>query len=785
MKKILLTSIIGLLAIFLYAQAPNYFKYQTVIRDSNGDLITNQDVSFRISILVGSETGSEIYNELHNVTSNSYGLCNLEIGNGSSPSSDFSLISWGSNTFYLKIELDISGGSSFTEMGTVQLLSVPYSLHANSATKAMAIDNPVLYFTDTDTLFAVKDRSGNLVFAVFPDGAVVYVNETVKGKVGGFAVSGRSPSKATEYDVMRITPDSSRIYVNQTAVKAKVGGFAVSGRSPSKLGEEEYLVVTADSTRIYVNQSATKGKVGGFAVSGRSPSKSTLNNFMDITPENYFIGQGSGINISEGILNSALGFESGVNLTTGSSNAFLGYQSGYNTIDGSGNLFLGYQSGFSNVIGDYNTFVGYQSGQSNVDGKNNTFLGSFAGKNNIGGSYNTFVGDSTGYNNTSGYNNTFLGTKVGYNNTEGYANLFMGNFAGFSNLGGFENIFLGDFSGYSNVASGMNVAIGVRSGFYGVSGWNNVYLGTETGYKNTNGEGNVFIGYQTGMNNTGGTRNIFIGNRAGMDEQGSGKLIIDNTDLDSTGAFIWGDMYARLLRFNANIGIGTNPGYFNTLSIYDSDGPSIVNIMGIGNTYDYSQLRLEADIGTDTLSYQLIHDIDNRFRIFYDDGTNLFPRIGIDVSGNVMIGGAWEDATEMLDVAGNARFRLIESGAYQGALNYTSDGRLTTSTSDIRLKENIKTLENSLDKILRLRGVNFTWKSDPELGARIGFIAQEVEKVIPELVFENEVDGYKGVNYEEMSAVLVEAIKEMKTENEELKLRISKLEAITNELLNK
>ena len=124
---------------------------------------------------------------------------------------------------------------------------------------------------------------------------------------------------------------------------------------------------------------------------------------------------------------------------------------------------------------------------------------------------------------------------------------------------------------------------------------------------------------------------------------------------------------------------------FNTLSIYESEGPSIVNIMGVGNTYDYSQLRLEADIGTDTLGYQLIHDIDNRFRIFYDDGSNLFPRIGIDATGKVMIGGAWEVGTKMLGVDGNARIRSIGSGSTAGAFNYTFDGMLTTIISDIRL----------------------------------------------------------------------------------------------------
>jgi hypothetical protein len=116
--------------------------------------------------------------------------------------------------------------------------------------------------------------------------------------------------------------------------------------------------------------------------------------------------------------------------------------------------------------------------------------------------------------------------------------------------------------------------------------------------------------------------------------------------------------------------------------------------------------------------------------------------------------------TQNLDVNGNARFRSIASDAYYGVLNRKSDGTLTTATSDIRLKENIYTLDNSLNKVLQLRGVNFTWKSEPQMGTRIGFIAQEVEKIIPELVFTNDVDGYKGVNYAEMTAVLVEAIKE-------------------------
>ena len=105
MKKLLLTCFLGFLSLIIFAQAPSSFKYQTVIRDNNGELISNQDVSFRISIIRNSDTGTEIYNETHNVTSSSLGLCNLEIGNGNSPSSDFDLIDWGNDTYFLKIGL--------------------------------------------------------------------------------------------------------------------------------------------------------------------------------------------------------------------------------------------------------------------------------------------------------------------------------------------------------------------------------------------------------------------------------------------------------------------------------------------------------------------------------------------------------------------------------------------------------------------------------------------------------------------------------------------------------
>ena len=158
---------------------------------------------------------------------------------------------------------------------------------------------------------------------------------------------------------------------------------------------------------------------------------------------------------------------------------------------------------------------------------------------------------------------------------------------------------------------------------------------------------------------------------------------------------------------------------------------------------------------------------------------------------NAYVGMGTTAPTVKLDVNGNARIRSIGSGAYTGVVNRTSDGTLTTATSDVRMKENIQTLTDGLDKIMQLRGVSFTWKSNPEYGTRVGLIAQEVEEVIPELVFTNPTDGYKGVNYAEMNAVLIEAVKEqqklirdLKDENDRLKTSSERNEARMTEIEN-
>ena len=134
MKKGLLTTIFLAICIsMLMAQIPQAFKYQAVVRDHNGMTIADQNINLRISILFGDPAGNEVYSETHPCNTNALGLVNLEIGRGFNPTTNISDINWAEGNYYIKIEMDESGGSDFEAMGVAQLLSVPYALHSGTA----------------------------------------------------------------------------------------------------------------------------------------------------------------------------------------------------------------------------------------------------------------------------------------------------------------------------------------------------------------------------------------------------------------------------------------------------------------------------------------------------------------------------------------------------------------------------------------------------------------------------------------------------------------------------
>jgi len=124
--------------------------------------------------------------------------------------------------------------------------------------------------------------------------------------------------------------------------------------------------------------------------------------------------------------------------------------------------------------------------------------------------------------------------------------------------------------------------------------------------------------------------------------------------------------------------------------------------------------------------------------------------------------------------ARNARFANVATNGYDRQLNLTSDGTLTTATSDIRLKKNIETIPEALEKVMSMRGVTYNWKDSTMPKRMMGMIAQEVLRVAPELVFQNERNGYYGINYGETSGLLIEAIKTQQKTIQELSKSLAK-----------
>ncbi len=129
-----------LCAASLFAQAPEKFNYQAVVRNASNALVTNAPVGVRVSILQGSASGNAVYVETHTASTNANGLLTLEIGGGTVLQGTFAGINWANGPFFLKTETDPAGGSNYTVTSTQQLMSVPYALYAEEAANGFSGD---------------------------------------------------------------------------------------------------------------------------------------------------------------------------------------------------------------------------------------------------------------------------------------------------------------------------------------------------------------------------------------------------------------------------------------------------------------------------------------------------------------------------------------------------------------------------------------------------------------------------------------------------------------------
>ncbi len=157
MKQITLFLAAILLSLATLAQAPMGINYQTVIRDGDGNILPDTELSLQMTIRSGAPDGAVVYAETHEATTNAFGLVNLVIGYGSPLSNAFADINWGDDDKYLEIAIDLAGSGSYTIMGVTQFLSVIYAFHS-STTETYDETDPDFNSWDKSTGIAITEN---------------------------------------------------------------------------------------------------------------------------------------------------------------------------------------------------------------------------------------------------------------------------------------------------------------------------------------------------------------------------------------------------------------------------------------------------------------------------------------------------------------------------------------------------------------------------------------------------------------------------------------------------
>lgn len=419
--------------------------------------------------------------------------------------------------------------------------------------------------------------------------------------------------------------------------------------------------------------------------------------------------------------------------TLGTNAAAIGYQ---NSAAGAGSVAVGYLNqarSLNTVLFGNQNFTGV-----NTIGTSSVAIGLL--NNATGITVDTSTGLITGTasaTTTVGHLSTAVGIKnsalsrattlLGYNNNTGTV-AQNSTAIGYDNfVGGHNSVALG---ADNLVASNANygIAIGYNNQSYNVMSMAMGYLNSASAYG-----GSWAIGRQ---NSVSGSNSIAIGRGSTINSTGSNGVAIGqfHTISGTTNSYLFGNTLtgeANRIQF----GLNNN----NKVTIDDSGR------LSLGTTTPVAMFA--------------INRLNNASHLIYAATSTAGAKFVVRPDASVGIGTTTPG--QMLTVVGSGQFTAVGSDAYAFDLNLTADGVLTTSASDERLKENVELLDSkeTLERLMQLKPSTFDWKSN---GAHdIGLIAQEVEDIFPGLVFTNKTDGYKGVNYSRLPALLISGIQEL------------------------
>ncbi len=561
MKKILFT-IAAFMLFVATIIAQNTFNYQGIARNANGIALAGQNLSIRISIIDESASGATLYQETHNVTTNEYGLYNISIGGGSVVSGTFSGISWGSADKYVNVGIDPNGGSSYIDMGTQKLQSVPYAMYALNNQPGPKGDvgpkgdkgDPGTGVTILGSLNNPSElpNSGNPGDSYLINGDLYVWTGTTWDNVGN--IKGPKGDKGANGDQGIAGPQGPK------GDKGDKGEQGIAGPQGTKGDKGDTGSQGPQGNPGPQGPQGPQGPAGtytagdGINISGDvitamhslplwNADRLRNNNISSTTPTSGQVlkwngsewapanesGGGSGWSLNGnavgnndfiGTTNSQpLRFKVG-NEVAGAiddSNVGYGLEALKNMGTGYGNTAMGNYTLSSNTSGSYNTAIGVASLYQDVMGENNTAVGAGALYSNLSGSGNVAMGKSALYYNETGHHNVALGNDALGQNRSGLQNVAIGSSAMGDNLYGSSNVAVGDAALRLNTAS------------------NNTAMGAQA-LEHCTGSSNVAIGYFALNTLSSGSNNIGIGDNAAVpNATGSNQVRLGNTSISYAG----------------------------------------------------------------------------------------------------------------------------------------------------------------------------------------------------------------------------------------------------------
>ena len=499
------------------------------------------------------------------------------------------------------------------------------------------------------------------------------------------------------------------------------------------------------------------------------------------------IGTQAGASITTASEATLIGRLAGNGLTTGNSNTYVGGRSGLVATEGSENTGVGQASLFSLTTGSYNTAIGRGALLSNTTASNNTAVGRNSLNVNTTGENNVAVGNVSLDANSTASNNTAVGYSALGANTTGAENTAVGKSAMIVNTTGYENVAVGVNALDANTTGYRNTAIGHKALTGNTTGLENTVVGQNAGASISTSSYNVLIGQNAGSAITVGPGNVCIGVNAGdglNSSNGKWNVAIGLGALSATSAMF------------QNTAVGQGALAKNTSHACTSVGSKSLedNTSGGGNNaLGYFALN-ECTTGDNNVA---LGSLAGRYISTGDD--NICIGVGAantltTGNDNIIIGqGADSDqagaSNQILisTVAGNTKgsntgfIQPSTGGVYQG-----NNSSSWSTTSDRRIKKNIEDNNVGLDAITNIRVRNFEYRTEDEItevgssaaiekeGIQVGVIAQEVETILPDIVKE-ESTGVLSVNPDNITWYLVNAVKELSSQVNELKQEIENL----------